>query len=33
MAYRPYGFDALKERGLVDFGQHDRIITDEALRS
>lgn len=19
----PYGFDALKERGLVDFGQHD----------
>ena len=25
----PYGFDALKERGLVDFGQHDRIITDE----
>lgn len=25
----PYGFNALKERGLVDFGQHDRIITDE----
>lgn len=27
----PYGFDALKERGLVDFGQHDRIITDEGI--
>ena len=25
----PYGFDALKERGLVDFGQHDRHCVRE----